>query len=47
MPRRRQNHDLAWSFFLGRLFVPQLRSTPANPHPLVSALVQAVVGALL
>ena len=32
-------------FFLGTLFVPQLRSTPANPHPLVSAFVQAVVGA--
>jgi CTP synthase (UTP-ammonia lyase) len=34
-------------FFLGTLFVPQLRSTPANPHPLVSAFVQAVVGAPL
>ena len=34
-------------FFLGTLFVPQLRSTPANPHPLVSAFLQAVVGAPL
>jgi CTP synthase (UTP-ammonia lyase) len=31
-------------FFLGTLFVPQMRSTPENPHPLVSAFVQAVVG---
>jgi CTP synthase (UTP-ammonia lyase) len=31
-------------FFLGTLFVPQLRSTPTDPHPLVTAFVQAVVG---
>jgi len=31
-------------FFLGTLFVPQLRSTSDKPHPLVSAFVQAVVG---
>jgi CTP synthase (UTP-ammonia lyase) len=31
-------------FFIGTLFVPQLRSTPAKPHPLVTAFVQAVVG---
>jgi CTP synthase (UTP-ammonia lyase) len=31
-------------FFLGTLFVPQLRSTPISPHPLVTAFVQAVVG---
>jgi len=31
-------------FFLGTLFVPQLRSTPTSPHPLVTAFVQAVVG---
>jgi CTP synthase (UTP-ammonia lyase) len=31
-------------FFMGTLFVPQLRSTPTNPHPLVTAFIQAVVG---
>jgi CTP synthase (UTP-ammonia lyase) len=31
-------------FFLATLFVPQLRSTPAHPHPLVTAFVQAVAG---
>ena len=31
-------------FFLATLFVPQLRSTPTDPHPLVTAFVQAVVG---
>jgi CTP synthase (UTP-ammonia lyase) len=31
-------------FFVGTLFVPQLRSTPDNPHPLVTAFVQAVAG---
>jgi CTP synthase (UTP-ammonia lyase) len=31
-------------FFLATLFVPQLRSTATNPHPLVTAFVQAVVG---
>ena len=31
-------------FFLGTLFVPQLRSTPTSPHPLVTAFLQAVVG---
>lgn len=30
-------------FFLGTLFVPQLRSNPAKPHPLATAFVQAVV----
>ncbi len=30
-------------FFLGTLFVPQLRSSPIRPHPLVTAFVQAVV----
>ena len=30
-------------FFVGTLFVPQLRSTQAGPHPLVTAFVQAVV----
>jgi CTP synthase (UTP-ammonia lyase) len=28
-------------FFLGTLFVPQTRSTPARPHPLVVAFVEA------
>lgn len=28
-------------FFAGALFLPQLRSTPAQPHPLVSAFVRA------
>lgn len=30
-------------FFFGTLFVPQLGSTPAKPHPLVTAFVRAVV----
>lgn len=30
-------------FFIGTLFVPQLRSSPGNPHPLVTAFVRAVV----
>jgi len=30
-------------FFLGTLFVPQTRSTPDRPHPLVSAFVEAAV----
>ena len=30
-------------FFLGTLFVPQTRSTPERPHPLVSAFVEAAV----
>jgi CTP synthase (UTP-ammonia lyase) len=30
-------------FFLGTLFVPQTRSTPGRPHPLVSAFVEAAV----
>ena len=34
-------------FFVGTLFVPQLRSTPVNPHPLVTAFVQAVIAACL
>ncbi|MDT4291713.1 CTP synthase [Methylomonas sp. MO1] len=29
-------------FFIGTLFVPQARSTPAQPHPLVSAFLSAV-----
>jgi CTP synthase (UTP-ammonia lyase) len=29
-------------FFVGTLFVPQTRSTPEQPHPLVTALVRAV-----
>jgi CTP synthase (UTP-ammonia lyase) len=29
-------------FFIGTLFVPQARSTPSAPHPLVSAFVRAV-----
>lgn len=28
-------------FFIGTLFLPQHRSTPANPHPLVSAFLRA------
>ena len=30
-------------FFLGTLFVPQTRSTPERPHPLVVAFVEAAV----
>ena len=30
-------------FFLGTLFVPQTRSTPGRPHPLVSAFVESAV----
>jgi CTP synthase (UTP-ammonia lyase) len=29
-------------FFIGTLFVPQARSTPDNPHPLVTAFLKAV-----
>src|SRR5262245_33108303 len=29
-------------FFLGTLFVPQARSTPENPHPLVTAFLEEV-----
>lgn len=29
-------------FFVGTLFVPQTRSTPDNPHPLVTAFLRAV-----
>ena len=32
-------------FFLGTLFVPQTRSTPGRPHPLVTAFVEAAAGA--
>jgi CTP synthase (UTP-ammonia lyase) len=32
-------------FFLGTLFVPQTRSTPDRPHPVVMAFVRAAVGA--
>jgi CTP synthase (UTP-ammonia lyase) len=32
-------------FFLGTLFVPQTRSTPEQPHPLVLAFVQAAAAA--
>ena len=28
-------------FFVGTLFLPQLRSTPSNPHPLITAFVHA------
>lgn len=31
-------------FFMGTLFVPQTRSTPEKPHPLVTAFLRAVVG---
>ncbi|MDR3672784.1 MAG: hypothetical protein P4L36_18205 [Holophaga sp.] len=31
-------------FFLGTLFVPQARSTPARPHPLVTGFLKAVLG---
>jgi CTP synthase (UTP-ammonia lyase) len=30
-------------FFIGTLFVPQTRSTPERPHPLVMAFLEAVV----
>ena len=30
-------------YFLGTLFVPQARSTPENPHPVVTAFLKAVV----
>lgn len=30
-------------FFIGTLFVPQARSTPAVPHPIVTAFLKAVV----
>ena len=30
-------------FFIGTLFVPQARSTPEKPHPLVTAFLEAVV----
>jgi CTP synthase (UTP-ammonia lyase) len=29
-------------FFIGTLFVPQMRSTPQHPHPLVTAFLRAV-----
>jgi CTP synthase (UTP-ammonia lyase) len=32
-------------FFIGTLFVPQLRSLPGRPHPLVTAFVRAAVAA--
>jgi CTP synthase (UTP-ammonia lyase) len=32
-------------FFLGALFVPQMRSTRENPHPLVTAFVEAALRA--
>jgi CTP synthase (UTP-ammonia lyase) len=32
----------AHPFFLGTLYVPQTRSTPAMPHPLVNAFLKAV-----
>jgi CTP synthase (UTP-ammonia lyase) len=31
-------------FFIGTLFVPQTRSTPQRPHPLVTAFLRAVAG---
>jgi CTP synthase (UTP-ammonia lyase) len=30
-------------FFIGTLFVPQLRSLPGRPHPLISAFVRAAL----
>lgn len=30
-------------FFIGTLFVPQTRSTPEAPHPLVTAFVETAV----
>jgi CTP synthase (UTP-ammonia lyase) len=30
-------------FFIGTLFVPQMRSIPERPHPLVTAFLRAVV----
>ncbi|MGZ8242422.1 CTP synthase C-terminal region-related (seleno)protein [Methylomagnum sp.] len=30
-------------FFMGTLFVPQARSTPATPHPLITAFLRAVI----
>lgn len=30
-------------FFVGTLYVPQARSTPSTPHPLISAFVRSVV----
>jgi len=32
-------------FFIGTLYVPQVRSRPESPHPLISAFVQAVQSA--
>jgi CTP synthase (UTP-ammonia lyase) len=32
-------------FYLGTLFVPQTRSTERQPHPLVTAFLQAVAAA--
>jgi CTP synthase (UTP-ammonia lyase) len=31
-------------FFIGTLFVPQTRSTPETPHPLVTAFLRAIIG---
>jgi CTP synthase (UTP-ammonia lyase) len=33
----------AHPFFLGTLFVPQARSTPGNPHPLIDAFCRAAI----
>ena len=33
----------AHAFFIGTLFVPQLRSSPERPHPLVTAFLRAAV----
>lgn len=33
-------------FFMGTLFVPQTRSTPEKPHPLVTAFLKAIAGRL-
>lgn len=35
----------AHPFFVGTLFVPQLRSEPDRPHPLVTAFVRSLTGA--
>ncbi len=32
------------TFFLGTLFVPQMSSTPEQPHPIVTAFLRAVMG---
>ena len=31
------------SFFVGTLFVPQIKSTIENPHPVITAFIKAVI----